>query len=244
MDLKIENKDLFVRYFLQPISKVSDSCCIIINSDKISCLVCSPDNSIILNNSFTLANTIDGEHTLNIPDVKKLIRAFEVVEESTINLIFDKNNICYKNKNVSFKYHLLENGVINRPKINLEKINSIEFDSKFDITETSLTELIKASTFCVDSNKVYLQSNDEGGINAEITDRTRPNIDSFSILLTDKSEGSSLKSLCLNMEVVRILSTNKVKQIHCKVNNNLGVVLFDYGNKIVYTQYIVSSLTK
>jgi hypothetical protein len=244
MDLNIDNKDLFVRYFLQPISKVSDSCCITLKGNKISCLVCSPDNAIILNNSFTLTNDIEGEHTLNVSDVKKLIRAFEVIEEQSISLVFDKNNIRYKNKNVSFKYHLLEDGVINKPKINLEKINAIEFDSKFDITDVSLSELIKASTFCVDSNKVYLQSSDEGSITAEITDRTRPNIDSFTVLLTDKFEGSTLKSLCLNMEIVRILSTNKVKQMHCKVSNNLGVVLFDYGNKIVYTQYIVSSLTK
>ena len=244
MDLKIDNKDLFVRYFLQPISKVSESCCIILKGNKITCLVCSPDNAIILNNSFTLSEEILGEHVLNVSDIKKLIRAFEVIEEQTIGLVFDKNNISYKNKSVAFKYHLLEDGVINRPKINLEKINAIQFDSNFDITDSALNELIKASTFCVDSNKVYLQSSEDGSIKAEITDRTRPNIDSFTVQLSDKLEGQPLKSLCLSMEVVRILSTNKVKQLHCKVSNNLGVVLFDYGNKIVYTQYIVSSLTK
>jgi hypothetical protein len=244
MDLKINDKDLFVKLFLQPISKVSDSCCIISEQKSLLCIVSSADNSIILNIRYSFDEGIDFSHTiLNIPDIKKLIRALDVIEEDSIILNVDRNNLNYKNKNLSFKYHLLENGVINRPKINLEKINNINFDTSFYLTEKAFNDVVRASTFCVDSNKIYFYT--EGGkVFGELTDRSRSNVDSFSIDVSSEFSGKDITSLCLNLEVVRILSTNKIKQIKCRINSDLGVVLFEYGNKIINTQYIVSSLTK
>jgi hypothetical protein len=244
MQIKIQSKDFFIKYFLQPISKVSDSCCIVATNGALKSTVCSPDNSIVLNNNLVVDTSVERDTTLNIADIKKLIRALEAISEDEIVLTFDKNNIAYKNKTVSFKYHLLEDGVINIPKINLEKINNIKFDTTFDITEKALSDLIKASTFCVDSNKIYFQASSETGVVAELTDRTRSNIDSFGVTINEGYEGSDIKNLCLSMEVMRIISTNKVKQVHCSVNNSLGVVLFNYGNKVIQTRYIVSSLTK
>jgi hypothetical protein len=244
MDLKIKDKDLFVRYFLQPIGKVSDSCCICVDQNVLSCIVSSPDNSIILNIKYSLnGDPINGSSLLNIPDIKKLIRAFDVIEEQSISIKIDKNNLSYKNNNISFKYHLLENGVINRPKINIDKINNINFDTTFYLTEKAFNDIIKASTFCVDSNKIYLYVQD-GKVFGELTDRSRPNVDSFAIDVSSEYEGKDMNVLCLNLEIVRILSTNKAKQIKCRVNSELGVVLFEYGNNIFTTQYIVSSLTK
>jgi hypothetical protein len=244
MQIKIQSKDFFIKYFLQPISKVSDSCCVVVGANSLSSTVCSPDNSVVLNNRIVTDAVTEKEITLNIADIKKLARALEAISEEEIVLTFDKNNIAYKNKTVSFKYHLLEDGVINVPKINLEKINSIKFDTTFDISEKALSEMIKASTFCVDSNKIYFQSSPETGVTAELTDKTRSNVDSFGVTINKEYEGADIKNLCLSMEVVRIISTNKVKQVHCSVNNSLGVVLFNYGNKVLQTKYIVSSLTK
>jgi hypothetical protein len=243
MNLQIENKDLFVRQFLQPISKISDSCCIIIENNVASCIVSSPDNSVILSNRFNLSSDIESKQILNIPDIKKLIRAFDVIEGESISLQIDKNNISYKNKNTSFKYHLLENGVVNIPKINTAKINSIAIDCEFILTDNALSEIVKASTFCVDSNKIYLYT-ENNSVFAEITDRARPNVDSFGIKVAEEYKGKDLKSLCLSMEVLRIISTNRVKQMQTKINVDLGVVLFEFTNNSIYTQFIVSSLTK
>lgn len=243
MDLKIKNRDFFIRYFLQPISKVSDSCCAVIESNKISAVVSSPDNSIILNVKYTLDLESVSNETLNIPDIKKLIRALDAIDEESISLKVDKNNISYKNNNISFKYHLLENGVINRPKINVEKINSVKIDTKFALTEKALSDIIKASTFSIESNKAYFYTN-EGKVFVELTDRARPNMDSFSTEASQEYTGSEIKSICLSLEVIRIISTNKVKQINCKINSELGIVIFEYGNNILNTQFIVSSLTK
>lgn len=244
MDLKIKNRDFFIRYFLQPISKVSDSCCVIVEGSKISSVVSSPDNAIILNVKYSLDSEVnESNDILNIPDIKKLIRALDVIDQESISLKVDKNNISYKNNNISFKYHLLENGVINRPKINVEKINSFVINTTFALTEKALADIIRASTFSIDSNKAYFYTN-EGKVFVELTDRTRPNMDSFSTEASPEYVGSEIKSICLNLEVVRIMSTNKVKQINCKINSELGIVIFEYGNNILSTQFIVSSLTK
>jgi hypothetical protein len=243
MILQIENKDTFVRQFLQPISKVSDSCCIVVENNQATTIVSSPDNAIILNNKININCDTDKKRTLNIPDIKKLIRAFDVIEGESITLHLDNNNISYKSKNTSFKYHLLEDGVINIPKINTAKISSIAVDCDFILSDTSLNEIIKASTFCADSNKLYLHTED-GKVFAEITDRARPNVDSFDIKIADAYKGKELRFLCLSMEVLRIISTNRVKQMHTKVNTDLGVVLFEFSNNTINTQFIVSSLTK
>jgi hypothetical protein len=244
MDLKIKNKSFFVKHFLQPLSKISDTCCVVVKDNVASCLVNSPDNSIILNIKYTLDDTVcETEELVNIPDIKKLIRAFDVIEQEDLTFKLDKNNLSYKNNNISFKYHLLENGVINRPKINVEKINSIKIDTTFLLTEKALSDIIKASTFSVDSNKAYFFT-DNKKIFVELTDRARPNMDSFSTEAAAEYSGLDIKSICLNLEVIRIISTNKIKQINCKVNSELGIVIFDYGNNILSTQFIVSSLTK
>ena len=242
--IHITDKSFFVRYFLQPISKISESCCINLDNKGLSCIINTPDNSIIANIQYQVEeNTHNTPVTLNIPDVNRLIKALEAINEDKITLTLDKNNICYKNNSISFKYHLLENGVLNRPKINIDKINSIDIDTNFILTEKAIQDIIKASTFCVDSNKIYLYSR-ESKLHGELTDRARPNVDSFTVELASEVVGKDLASLCLNLEVIRILSTNKVKQIRCKTNNTLGVVLFEYGNNILKAQYIVSSLTK
>lgn len=244
MNLKIKNKDFFVKYFLQPISKISDTCCLSVQGGGIGCVVSSADNAIILNISHKLEDqACEGEEVLNVPDIKKLIRALDVVEEESVELKIDKNNLSYKNKSVSFKYHLLENGVVNKPKINVEKINSIKVDTTFYLPEKAFTDIIKASTFCVDTNKIYLYTQ-EGKIFAELTDKTRPNVDSFGVEVSDTYSGKEINFLCLNLEVLRIISTNRVKQVTTKINTDLGVVLFEYGNNILSTQFIVSSLTK
>lgn len=244
MDLRIKNKDFFIRYFLQPLSKVSDSCCAVIQGNAVSAVVSSPDNAIILNVKHNLDSDEEiVDEILNIPDIKKLIRALDAIDQDSIILKIDKNNISYRNNNISFKYHLLENGVINRPKINIEKINQVKIDTKFSLTEKALSDIIKASTFSIESNKAYFYTNQDK-VFVELTDRARPNMDSFSVEAAPEYTGLELNSICLNLEVIRIISTNKVKQINCKINSDLGIVIFEYGNNILSTQFIVSSLTK
>lgn len=243
MELSI-NSQLFKKLFLEQISKISDSAVVVLNNNRVSCLTCTPDNTVILSIDFPIEVSSDTlPITLNVGDIKKLIRAVDCIDKEKATLTLHNNNLTYKDKNIQFKYHLLENGIIPQPKINIEKLNKLEFDSTFVLQDKTLNEIIKASTFSTDSNKIYLTSQDNV-LKGNLTDMTRFNIDSFETVISDKFEGAKIQNLCLNFEVFRIISTGKFNELKCQISSKLGVVLFSFQNNIITTKYIVSALTK
>lgn len=243
MEIEVTNQH-FKKLFLEQISKISDNAVLTLDKTGLSCLCSSPDNSIILSTHLSVKTDLDEQsQKLNIGDIKKLIRAFDCVDKETVKFSVKNNNITYSDNEVQFKYHLLEDGIITIPKINLQKLESLEFDSYFTITDRSFTDLIRGSTFSTDSNKVYLNSTGSV-LKGNLTDKTRHNIDSFEVVVSKEFAGTPLENLCLSFETIRILSTLKVNSINCKVSSKLGVVLFNFENNIIKTNYIVSSLTK
>lgn len=238
------NSQLFKRLFLDQISKISDSAVIKLAGNKAKCITCTPDNSVILSIEFSIkTNNSETESTLNVGDIKKLIRAVDCIETDNATFKISNNNLSYKDNGIQFKYHFLENGIIPQPKINLEKLQSLEFDSSFVLKDKSLIELIKASTFSSDSNKIYLTT-DEGKLKGNLTDKTRYNIDNFETIVSDNFKGKDIEDLCLNFEVFRIISSGKFNELNCQISSKLGVVLFSFQNNIITTKYIVSALTK
>ena len=238
------NNNIFKKLFLEQISKVSDSAAIKVKKNSLECIACTSDNSIVL--AVNLPITTGEElsvSTLNVGDIKKLIRAVDCISEEQITLKLSNNNIVYSDKNIQFKYHLLEDGIITVPKINIQKLETLQFDSSFTLTDKCLIELVKGSTFSTDSNKIYLSSQGST-LKGNLTDKTRYNIDSFELNVSNDFRGTDIENMCLNFEIFRILSTLKVNSLNCKVSSKLGVVLFDFQNNIIETKYIVSALTK
>lgn len=241
MELTVHNSN-FKKLFLEQIGKISDSAVIFIKDNCLECKTSLPDNSVILGISFP-ANCNPSTNTLNVGDIKKLLRAFDCIEEDTPTIKIENNNITYSGKDVKFKYHLLENGIINQPKINLEKLEQLNFEGTFTITDKTLSELVRASTFSTDSNKVYLTS--EGNtLKGNLTDKARYNVDSFEINISNDYNGTKVDSICLNFEIFRIMSTCRFNSLKCKIAPKLGVVLFTFENNIITSRYIVSALTK
>lgn len=242
MKVVIPDKKLFLYNFLQPIAKISDSCVVKLNDSALSCLTCTPDSSVILYAQYNLANDYDTQIILNIPDLKKLIKAFECISTDSFSLTLDKNNLTYLGTEIKLKYHLLEDGIITTPKLNLEKMNQLDFPITFVLPYKVLLDLIRGSTFATESNKLYLYS-ENGKIYGDLTDRARHNVDSFSIPICDYN-GPELQNLCLNFEVIRIISGVRVKQLECKVNPKLGVIMFQITDNKTITKYLASSLVK
>lgn len=243
MEITINNQ-LFKKLFLDQISKISDSAVITISDKKFKCITCTPDNTVILSLELPVDIKDDIENiTLNVGDVKKLIRAIDCIEADSATFKIHNNNLTYKDGSIQFKYHLLENGIIPQPKINIEKLEKLEFDSTFTISDKNLNELIKASTFSTDSNKIYLSSY-ENTLKGNLTDLTRFNIDSFETVVSDKFSGNKVENLCLNFEVFRIISSGKFNELKCQIASKIGVVLFSFQNKLITTRFIVSALTK
>jgi hypothetical protein len=242
VNVNIPDKKLFINGFLQPLSKLNDSCVVTLDGEGFSSLVCTSDTSVILHSQYKVDTNIDVPIHLNISDIKKVIKAFECISTDSFTITIDKNNINYSGPEIRFKYHLLEDGIITAPKVNVSKIASLNFPIEFVIQYKSLIELLRGSTFASESNKLYLYSK-EGKIFGDLTDRARQNVDSISIPLSEY-KGEELTNLCLNFELIRIISSVRVKQLECKINQKLGVVLFQLLDGPVKTRYIASSLIK
>ena len=242
MNVNIPDKKLFINGFLAPLSKLNDSCVISVTETGFSSVVCTSDASIILHSSYDIGTNLKEELRLNIADIKKVIKAFECIASDNFTIAIDKNNINYAGDEIKFKYHLLEDGIITPPEVNVSKLASLEFPVSFNIQYKSLLELLRGSTFATESNKLYIYSKD-GKIHGDLTDRARHNVDSISLPLGDYS-GVELLPLCLNFEVIRIISSVRVKQLECKINPKIGVILFQIMDGSVKTRYIASSLVK
>jgi DNA polymerase III sliding clamp (beta) subunit (PCNA family) len=238
----IPDKKLFINSFLSPISKINDSCVIHVKDIGLQCTVCTADSSVILHTQYKLPLDVEEPLCLNIADIKKVAKAFECVNTDTFTFAIDRNNISYSGPEIKFKYHLLENGIITQPKINIDKIDNLDFPINFTVPYKTVIELLRGSTFTTESNKVYLHSKD-GKIYGDLTDRARHNVDSMSIPLCEYT-GPDLQDICLNFELIRIISSVRVKQLECKINPKLGVILFQVNDNIIKTRYIASSLIK
>ena len=160
MILKVDNKDEFVSSFLSPLNKISNSCVLKISESGVSVLLSGADNTVVLYGQYSKPIDISSPTTLNIPDLGRLIKILQCIDEDTISLEIDVNHIKYLSDNIRFKYHLLEDGIIAAPPVSIDKIKKIEYDTAFIIPYSSLISLIKSSTFTVNLNKVYLMTKD------------------------------------------------------------------------------------
>jgi len=240
--LKIKNKDIFVKRFLSPISKISDSAVIEIADKELSCLVCTADNSVIYHSKYPVEIESDGNDILNFPDIKKIIRAIDAIDNQDIIFTLENNNLTYKDKSLKFTYHLLEDGIVKKPKLNLQKLSETQFETFFTLKSDQIKDLIKGSVFSSDSNKVYISSN-EDGVYAELTDKTRKNIDTISLRLADAVNGENISSLPISFDIFRLMELGNGES-NVKINSKLGIVIFEIVNNYNKTLYIVSSLVK
>jgi hypothetical protein len=241
MNISIHDKNAFVNSFLTPIGKVTNSAVIKVEKDSFSSLIATSDNSIILSAIYSNQNNTD-ELSLNIPDISKLIRILSVIDATAIELNLDKNNISYSSKNIRFKYHLFEDGIIVSPRLNVDKLLSLEFNGKYTLIYNNLQNLIKGSTIATDSNKIYLSYKDNV-VTGELTDKARPNVDSYGLVISEDYTGIQLNSsIPLNFEVFRIISSMKFKELNCSFSSKTGVYVFDANLGNVTMKFIVSAL--
>lgn len=241
--IKIKNKSLFVKNFLLPISKIADSSILEIEGNMFSCKVCTSDNSVIFFTRFPTESEIEDAIVLNCPDIKKLIRAIDAIPKNDeISFDIEENNLSYKDRSIKFKYHLLEDGIIKQPKFNLKKLDQTEFNTTFILRSDYVKELIKGSVFSSDSNKIYISTGKED-VYAELTDKTRNNIDTITLQVSDSYDGDPIDSLPFSFEIFRLMECSG-KDILIKINTKLGLVIFEILDNYNKMLYVMSSLIK
>jgi hypothetical protein len=243
MDFKIDNVKIFNGIFLSNISKISDSCIIKSDKNNLTCVASNTDGTVISYTHLNQKNNFtENEKVLNIPDVKKLNKIFTCIDDNIVNLKLDTNNISYNNSNFKFKYHLLEDGIISTPKVNVDKISKLDFNTVFAINKQALSNIIKASSIALDVTKLYLFTEDSS-VFCDFTDNNRHNVDSIALKICDDYQGEAISSpVPINFEIIRIISSQKFNTLNIKFNSKLGVFLFDLEDQECSSKYIVSAL--
>ena len=155
MIVKIQNKNDFVTKFLSPISKINENAVIKIHQDKITSLITTNDETLIL---YVIYNEnheiVEESYNLNIPDVNRLIKVLNCVDNDDLSVSLDSNKLVYTSDDINFKYHLLEDGIISTPSISFDKIKTLNFNTSFSIKHPDISNIIKGSTFTVDTDKM------------------------------------------------------------------------------------------
>lgn len=238
--LLIKNKSDCLKFF-DSLSKINES--VILQTDSasntITALTSSIDNTLILYTEYCgVEASFTG--TLNIPDVKKLTRVIETINDEEIELIVNSNNIEYKGKILKFKYHLYDDGFLSKPTLNINKIKEFTYDVGFDLKKEIMTSLIRGSSFSSETNKLYLYTED-GSLKGELTDRARHNTDTFCLDLGEVD--FDLNPLPINLDNIKLISMIS-DTIRLNINKAYGVSIIDIFNNDIKLKYIITSLTQ
>ena len=240
MKLKIKSKKDFIGNVLGPISNLNDKTIIKIEKDKLSSLTTSSDATLVLYSE--TKTEAEADRNINIPDIKKFIRVLECVDGDEMDLDITSNNVKYASDNFKFTYHLLDDGIIKLPAINVKKINELKFDVTFKVLENKLSSLFKVSTFTTETKELYIYF-ENNKICGELGDKGRHNTDSFQCVLADSFEGTALtKTIPINFDTFRLINFNKCQDIEFSINISFGVIKVVLNKDNTKLTYIVSAL--
>ena len=243
MTLTVANKTSFLSHFLSPISRLSNSCSINIGDDEISTIIAAADNTAILYARYKSDIGTSGSK-INLPDLSRLVKILKCIDKDAFELEHNRNSIKYRDSNIQFTYHLLEDGILNSPSISVEKIGNLTFNTKFKVSYSSMINLIKSSTFAINLNKLYIYTKD-GNVYAEINDKQAHNVDSVSIKLCNGFYGDEIADpLPISFETIRTVVGSKCDMLTINVNTKLNVMTFDINNVESRLTYIISGLIK
>lgn len=242
MELVIKNKADFITKFLKPVCNIADSGNLKIQENKVSCITSTADASIILFAQSNIEIDADRPVILNCPDLRRLERIMAMLDEDTIKLKYNGNSLGYNDGKTRFTYHLLENGIINGPSLNADKIAKLDFPIKFTIEQSKINELIKGSTFANTASKLYISFTDNK-VYGEIADRSNTSLDTFMTVINDECIiNEQIGDVPVLFETVKILAAVKFSNIVVNINPKLGVVLFEISENDYKLKYIVSAL--
>jgi hypothetical protein len=241
MLINIQDRVEIISRFLTPVVKMSDSARISVQSDRITALVASPDNSLILFAKSIQDNSqLDDAVNLNVPNVTRLINLLSCLNDTSVAMEYDNNQVVCKSGDLKFMYHLLDDDIIKIPGVDIEKIRQLDINTSFFMTKDTLTQLIKASSFTTDTDKLYISSR-ESKIIGELTDKQQANVDSFSRPISMSYTGDELtEPIAINFELFRMIGALRLHRdckIIVRVNSENGVVIFDIvcdDNKLKY----------
>lgn len=232
-------KELFVENLLGPVSKIADNLSLsFIEEGFAKTMVSSADNSVILLSKIP-CKVSERSGQIIIPDCKTFLRLFSGVNASHATLIVDSNAISYKDKEISFKYHLLDESYItNKKSFSEEKLSKIVFDTTFECSRQKMSEIIKYNSIVPDAEKLYFFT-DNGKVYAKLGDEQKANTNEIVTEVADVFTGNFLlESLPINIQSILLFSFGS--NLKVEINSSLKLLKFSTSR----LSYIVSGLVK
>lgn len=188
-----------------------------------------------------LKGDFDVNTTLNLPSLKKLSKALDMTGDEDVELKVNTNNLEYKGNAIKFKYHLHDDGILNKPKLSLEKIKSFKFDTEFTVKKAFIVNLLKNSAVFSDTKKLYIYTEDDNLV-WSLADKTLANTDALTIVGEDVD--FELDTFIINLENLRLVSFASEEDITFKINSTIGIGSFQLISSDLELNYIISSLTR
>lgn len=225
MELKLVKED-FADSFLNIIGKAVDIVSIKVSKNGLYAVCNKPDSSIIVLGKYNYTLDIEEEISLNIGDIKKLLRVLDCVEDDTVQFKINSNHLFYKSNKVQFKYHFLDDSIVPKITLKKEKIESLSYDTTFNIDGKKLQEILKASSFTTDTNKIYIYGQPDG-VYCELGDKEKSNTDSITMKMAEAVEGKPLNQVIpFNLDIFRLFSGVKFEKARVGVNNTHKIMAF------------------
>lgn len=244
MELKLVKKD-FTDNFLNVVGKAVDIVSVKANNKGLYVVCNKPDSSIIILGKYYYSLDIPEELSLNIGDVKKLLRVLDCIEEETVQFKINSNHLFYKSDKIQFKYHFLDDSIVPKVTFKKEKIESLKNDTFFDIDSKKLQEILKASSFTTDTNKIYIYGQPDG-VYCELGDKEKSNTDSISMKMADSIEGAPLNQVIpFNLDIIRLFSGLKFEKARVGINNTYKIMsLYIKPTESTEFTFVISGLVK
>ncbi len=237
MVINIKDKSQFVTGYLRPISALTEAVIIKSNDNKLQCIA-NNEQGLIIYASYNI--DIEEQLVFNIPNVRKLEKVLSFIDSDEVNLTYKSNALGYTDKKLRFKYHFLDDNIIQAPKLSVDKILSLPFNIEFKIDSSSISELAKGAAFVSESEKLYFNIAD-GEIFAEITDKSNSSVDSYSIKVADINDDVST-SFPIHFDIIRLLGSTNADQIAVKINTDQGLSMFEIDTSYSKLKYVVPGL--
>ena len=228
-------KPVFQR-FLNSLSKLNDSAILDISETSIRGIVTNEDNTFIL--WANIDGEFDSEFTLNLPSLRKLEKSLDLIVSEDFKFKVNSNRLEYSGDNVKFKYHLFDNGVITRPKISLEKIQSLNYDIEFDLSRSFVLNLLKQSSVFKTTNKLYIHTED-GHLVFSLADKSMANSDELTII--GDPVDFELNKFIINLDNIRLLTLDQ-DLIKFRINSSSCIGNFQLHSKGMVLNYITTTL--
>jgi DNA polymerase III sliding clamp (beta) subunit (PCNA family) len=226
MELKLDKKD-FAETFLDVVSRTVDTAAIKVSKDGLYVIAQTPNSTVFLLGKYVCNIDIEQEMSLNLGDIKKLLRVLDCVEDESLTFKINSNHLHYKSPSIQFKYHFLDDAIMPKTSYKREKIEALQYDTYFDVEYKKLQEVLKVSSFTADTNKLYLFQQD-GCIFCELGDKERFNTDNISLKLVDTPiEGQPLpKALPFNLDIFRALAGVRFSKARVGINYKHNIMSF------------------